>query len=912
MIKLENNYTQDKYLKYAQDVISGKQVAGKLIKLSCQRYLDFMNDARYEFRPDKCERVLSFVGKLKHYQGKCAGKPFVLEEWQKWIIYSIFGFYYKDSNERLVKKALLTVGRKNGKAISLDTNIPTPFGNRLLRDIHEGDIIFGADGKPTRVLFESEIQYRPCYKILFENGEEIISADNHRWLVKCRNDKKPDNLVVRTTQEMYDKGIYLQRKDGKGKEYNWRTILTNPVEYEPKEYIVDPYVLGLWLGDGDSAGPEFTTQYQFDDYKIYDYVSKLYGEPTIVSVKHNRNAVILNYNNTRINNHVSKLSSDLKKIGVFKNKHIPEEYKFGSVEQRLSLIQGLMDTDGSVASTHYHQCEFVQKRKDIVDDVQEILSSLGIKSKIKEKYVILNGKKTGPYYRLTFFTDKTLPVFKMKRKYEMLPEHLHKRMKYNTIRDIIPCETVPCKCLTVDNEDHLFLCGKQYTVTHNTFLIAAIALYMLIADGEPAAQVLNIANNTKQAHLLFEMQQKLVKCLDPKHKYTKTLRDSIQVPKTSSYSQVLSSDSSGHDGSSPSTYILDEVHEMKDSKLWDVMISGTGFRVSPLGICISTSGFLLNGFLHNYRDVCIDILEHRKEDDEQFAAIYELDEEDDWKDEHNWIKANPNLGVTVTKKYLEGQIRSAINDSALETSVKTKNFNMWVSSKEIWISDDKIRKVMAPVNLEDYKDEECFMGVDLSAVSDLTSTTIMFPPNPDREVNPDKFVFKTIIYLPESELTENVNSYLYMIWKRENYLKVTSGNVVDYDFILKDQININDTNYIVNVAYDKWNATQWAINATSEGLPLSPYSQALGNFNGPTKTLERLIRTGQVIIDNNPIVRWAFSNVSLKIDHHENAKPTKANDEKSKKIDPVISMIQSLGGYLSNPRYSDGQVLTVK
>lgn len=560
MINLKNNYIQDKYLKYAHDVVSGKQVAGKLIRLSCQRYLDLMNDTRYEFRPDKCERVLSFVSKLKHYQGKCAGKPFVLEEWQKWIIYSIFGFYYKDSNERLVKKALITVARKNGKS----------------------------------------------------------------------------------------------------------------------------------------------------------------------------------------------------------------------------------------------------------------------------------------------------------------------------------------------------------------FQIAAIALYMLIADGEPAAQVLNIANNTKQAHLLFEMQQKLVKCLDPKHKYTKTLRDSIQVQKTSSYSQVLSSDSSGHDGSSPSTYILDEVHEMKDSKLWDVMVSGTGFRVSPLGICISTSGFLLNGFLHNYRDVCIDILEHRKEDDEQFAAIYELDEDDDWTDEKNWVKANPNLDVTVTRKYLEGQIRSAINDSALEVSVKTKNFNMWVSSKEIWISDDKIRKVMSPVNLDDYKDEDCFMGVDLSAVSDLTSTTVMFPPNPDREINPDKFIFKTIIYLPESELTENVNSYLYMIWKRENYLKVTSGNVVDYDYILKDQININDKNYVVNVAYDKWNATQWAINATEEGLPLTPYSQALGNFNGPTKTLERLIRTGMVVIDNNPIVRWAFSNVTLKLDQHENAKPTKANNDKSKKIDPVISMIQSLGGYLENPRYSDGQVLAVK
>lgn len=81
MINLNNNYIQDKYLKYAHDVVSGKQVAGKLIRLACQRYLDFMNDARYEFRPDKCERVLSFISKLKHYQGKCAGKPFVLEEW---------------------------------------------------------------------------------------------------------------------------------------------------------------------------------------------------------------------------------------------------------------------------------------------------------------------------------------------------------------------------------------------------------------------------------------------------------------------------------------------------------------------------------------------------------------------------------------------------------------------------------------------------------------------------------------------------------------------------------------------------------------------------------------------------------------------------------------------------------------
>jgi len=96
---------------------------------------------------------------------------------------------------------------------------------------------------------------------------------------------------------------------------------------------------------------------------------------------------------------------------------------------------------------------------------------------------------------------------------------------------------------------------------------------------------------------------------------------------------------------------------------------------------------------------------------------------------------------------------------------------------------------------------------------------------------------------------------------------------------------------MINVAYDAWNATQWAINATEEGLPLVPYSQAVGNFNKPTKFLEMLIRQERVVIDNNPIVRWAFGNVSLKIDANDNCKPMKANNDRARKIDPVISMI---------------------
>lgn len=109
---------------------------------------------------------------------------------------------------------------------------------------------------------------------------------------------------------------------------------------------------------------------------------------------------------------------------------------------------------------------------------------------------------------------------------------------------------------------------------------------------------------------------------------------------------------------------------------------------------------------------------------------------------------------------------------------------------------------------------------------------------------------------------------------------------------------------LYGVYYDSWNATQWAINAESEGLPLEPYSQSIGNFNKPTKFLEMLIKSNKCVIDNNIAVRWCFGNVELKIDYNENCKPVKAGQDKTKKIDPVISMLQALGGYFNKNNYS--------
>lgn len=429
-----------------------------------------------------------------------------------------------------------------------------------------------------------------------------------------------------------------------------------------------------------------------------------------------------------------------------------------------------------------------------------------------------------------------------------------------------------------------------------SFFAAAMALYNLIADGENNAEIELVANSTKQAKIVFQMCKNLVDGLDRKHKYFKSFRDNIRFDFTKSFLQVLSSDANANDGWNSSLFIVDEYHSAPNSSMYDVMKSSQGNRDNPLAIVITTAGFNLFSPCFQLRKTNIEILEGVKVDDTVFAAIYTLDEGDDWSDERNFIKSNPNLGISVKTQYLKEQVIQAKNNTSLEVATRTKNFNQWVSSSDIWLSNDLLLQSTDKVDLSDFNECTAYIGVDLAAVSDLTAVSVMIPMN-------DKFYFKTHYYLPQSCLIDNSNAELYKEWKRKNCLTITSGNVCDYDYVLKDLLKINEKVYIGKIAYDSYNATQWAINATTEGLPLEPYSQALWSFNRPTKELERLVKMGKVVIDDNEITRWCFSNVSLKSDHNDNIKPVKTQDQQ--KIDGVIAMIQALGIYLNTPQYNN-------
>ena len=473
-----------------------------------------------------------------------------------------------------------------------------------------------------------------------------------------------------------------------------------------------------------------------------------------------------------------------------------------------------------------------------------------------------------------------------------------------------------------------------YRVTKNAFIMvsrkggktataAAIGILCAIADNEPGAEIDLVANSRHQAKIAFKQSSNFCESVDKNKKIFKRYRDTINIPKTKSIIQVLSSDAMGNDGYNASCFILDEFHASRSWDLYNVLKSSQGMRSQPLSIIITSAGFLLNGYpCYEHRLTCMDILKGNKVDDTQFSAIYELDEEDDWLDESNWIKCAPSLGQTVQIDYLRDQVQSVKNNPSLETGVKTKNFNIFCQSKNVWIPEKYLKDVWHKVDVDNFIDEDCYMGVDLSSVSDITASAIMFPPNPERVIYPDKYVFKPYVYLPVDNLAENTNEELYRLWYRQGFLDCTPGNVVDYDQILKDQIDIYNKTYLQNVAYDEWNASSWAADAYAEGLPIKGYSQTVGNFNKPTKTFEMLVRSGKVIIDYNPLVRWCFNNVEIKTDINGNTKPIKGgssnrktdrNGTNTKKIDPIIAMLEALGGYLDKHMngVSDGQVLSV-
>lgn len=369
---------------------------------------------------------------------------------------------------------------RTGKALAIDTEIPTPEGWLRLAQLNEGDEVFGPDGKPTRITFATETMFgHKCYRVEFADGSKIVADADHIWEVRDirKSDRKPC-IVLKTTAEMLREGLVF----GKTNRLRFAIKTPDPVQYEPKELPLDPYVLGMWLGDGSRINCTIAVGAQ-DLYATMDnlhqrgYAVRVY-KPS--SIRRCFSLVVRGPDGVCLDQYISTMGFE-----EHMPKHIPEDYMTASEDQRRELLRGLCDTDGSIFGTNGRHVQFVTVDMAFAKQVKELVASLGYKVSMRTKKSFIGKKRYRDAYSVDFNVYDPSECFALPRKAKMSVTTAKRRETWTGnrfIKAIVPVDSVPVRCIKVDREDGLFLAGRDYIVTHNTVMGLNFLAHTIMTD----------------------------------------------------------------------------------------------------------------------------------------------------------------------------------------------------------------------------------------------------------------------------------------------------------------------------------------------------------------------------------------------------------------------------------------------
>ncbi len=356
------------------------------------------------------------------------------------------------------------VARLEGKALALDTPIPTPTGWRTMGELEPGDVVFDESGAPTTIVAATAPMLgRPCREVIFSDGTRIVADAEHQWVTVDKNGRRygRQRVEVRTTDQI----ARTIRVNG---EMNHHVPLAGPVQYPDRvDLPIEPYTLGAWLGDGTTTAAAITTadeeileQISGDGYAVrrLAYAPYLYriggtGETRDVRTgRYERNG---------------SLSSRLRDLGMRDGKYVPRPYLAAGPGQRLALLQGLMDTDGYVDDVA-GRCEFTSTNEGLADSMVELAASLGFRPVKTEGLATLDGREIGPKYRVKFTPDR--PVFRLARKLARQKSATARFHRFRAIDAVREVPSVPVRCIQVASARGVFLASRSFIPTHNSSL----------------------------------------------------------------------------------------------------------------------------------------------------------------------------------------------------------------------------------------------------------------------------------------------------------------------------------------------------------------------------------------------------------------------------------------------------------
>lgn len=439
-------------------------------------------------------------------------------------------------------------------------------------------------------------------------------------------------------------------------------------------------------------------------------------------------------------------------------------------------------------------------------------------------------------------------------------------------------------------------------------LAAAIALYMLCADGEQGAEVYSAAADTGQAGLVYEVAAQMVRNSSVLSRRLKIIdsRKRIVYFKTNSFYQVLSSESYTKHGINPSCIIFDELHSQPNDELWRVLTSGTDYaREQQLVFAISTAGIYdKNSIWWKIREKARQIKDGILKNASFLPILYIADKEkDNPEDRKLWERVNPSLGHIFTIEKIEKDFNEAKQDPVDYIDFLRFRLNIPVNQINKWMPMDHWDRCAGRINEDHLKNRLCCGGLDLASKTDLTAFVLVFPPIPGDQ----KWIVVPKFYVPEDTIIKRSrqDNVRYDIWADRGLITATPGNVIDNAFIENDVLEASKKYNLQEVGFDPWGATDTAVRLTdNHGISMIEMRQGTRTMSEPAKDLLVKVMKTELNHGGHEVLRWCADNLVMKKDVNENVQPAK--DKATDRIDGMVALIMAHGRAMFHKPKSTG------
>lgn len=424
-------------------------------------------------------------------------------------------------------------------------------------------------------------------------------------------------------------------------------------------------------------------------------------------------------------------------------------------------------------------------------------------------------------------------------------------------------------------------------------MLAGIALYMLLADGEAGAEVYSVATKKDQAKIIFDEVCHMVSQSPYLRKHIKKRKSDLYFSASMSKLQPLGKNSDTLDGLNSSCVILDEAHAVKDRNLYEVMKQSQSARTQPLFVTITTAGTVRECIFDDMYSYACKVADGVITDPTFLPIVYELDSKAEWKDPGAWFKPNPGLGRIKKLEDLMAKVERAKQSPKDLSGILCKDFNVRETLYNAWLDFDTINNE-STFSLEDFRGCYAIGGADLSLTTDLTCATVLML-NPETR---QRYV-RQMYWLPEDSFTRRVQEEKipYDKWREAGLVRLCRGNTIDYSDVTAWFLELVNEHGITPlwVYYDSWSARYWVEEMEGYGFKMERCIQGAKTLSLPMQNLGADLQAKKVNYNNNPILKWCLTNTAVQEDRNGNIVPKKASSPKQR-IDGTASLLDAYVG----------------